>query len=99
MGGMGILAFMRLNVGVGEVGSARARSGWLADALLRACIEWPSAVPMQLISRIDSRSTRCIRRISAHCSTPTTPSSSLDHSDQARLRTRPDDPDPAPGGP
>jgi hypothetical protein len=31
-----------------------------------------------LISRIDSRSTRCMRLISAHCSTPTTPSSSPD---------------------
>src|SRR4051794_28928346 len=52
-----------------------------------------------LISRIENRSTRCMRLISAHCSTPTTPSSSPDQSDQARVRTRPDDPDPAPGGP
>src|SRR3954447_10756416 len=47
-----------------------------------------------LISRIDSRSTRCMRRISAHCSTPTTPFSSLDHSDQTRVRTRSDEPTP-----
>src|SRR3954464_4333407 len=52
-----------------------------------------------LISRIDSRSTRCMRLISAHCSTPTTPSSPPDHTDQARVRTRPDEPDPTPGGP
>ena len=51
-----------------------------------------------LISRIDSRSTRCMRLISAHCSTPTTHTSSPDRSDQASVRTRPDEPDPAPGG-
>ena len=32
-----------------------------------------------------------MRLISAHCSAPTTPSSSPDHHDQARFRTRPDD--------
>src|SRR4051794_26694283 len=47
-----------------------------------------------LISRIDNRSTRCMRLISAHCCTPTTPSSSPDHRDQARVRTRPDEPTP-----
>src|SRR4051794_11851340 len=52
-----------------------------------------------LISRIDNRSTPRMRLTSAHCSTPTTPSSSPDHRDQARVRTRPDEPDPAPGGP
>src|SRR4051794_18900927 len=51
-----------------------------------------------LISRIDNRSTRCMRLISAHCSTPTTPSSSPDHSDQARVQTRPDEPTPRPVG-
>ena len=53
----------------------------------------------RLISRIDSRSTPRNRLISAHCSTPTTRASSrIDHDDQPRVRTRPDDPDPAPGG-
>jgi hypothetical protein len=33
----------------------------------------------RLISRIDSRSTRCMHLISAHCSTPSNASSSLDH--------------------
>src|SRR4051812_12051841 len=51
-----------------------------------------------LISRIDNRSTRCIRLTSAHCSTPTTPSSSPDHSNQTRVQTRPDEPDPTPDG-
>src|SRR4051812_19118760 len=47
-----------------------------------------------LIARIDNRSTPRMRLTSAHCSTPTTPSSSPDHRDQARVRTRPDEPTP-----
>src|SRR3954466_4871128 len=47
-----------------------------------------------LISRIDNRCTPRMRLTSAHCSTPTTPSSSPDHRDQARVRTRPDEPTP-----
>src|SRR3954465_11959090 len=47
-----------------------------------------------LISRIDNRSTPRMRLTPPHCSTPTTPSSSPDHRDQARVRTRPDEPTP-----
>ena len=48
----------------------------------------------RLISRIDSRSTRCIRLISAHRSTPTTHSLRARSPDQARVRTRLDNTGP-----
>src|SRR4051794_26830183 len=50
------------------------------------------------MSRIESRSTRCMRLISAHCSTPTTRLLLARADAQARVRTQPDTPDPAPGG-
>ena len=53
----------------------------------------------RLISRADNPSTRRIRRTSAHCSTPTNPSSSPIATDQTRVKGQPDNTDPTPKWP
>ena len=53
----------------------------------------------RLISRADNPSTRRIRLTTAHCSTPTNPSSSPIDNDPTRVKDRPDESRPAPRWP
>src|ERR687888_827970 len=80
-----------------EAAGALAYFGGVSAANARRTVLRCSPV-RRLISRIDSRSTRCMRLISAHCSTPTTRLLLARADAQARVRTQPDEPDPAPGG-
>ena len=64
----------------------------------RPCHDAPPAAA--LISPLRDAARRSTSRlISAHCSTPTTPSSSPIHTDQTRVTGRPDNTDPTPSGP
>ena len=80
-----------------DLADARTYLGGSAAANARRIVLRCSPVRL-LISRIDNRSTRCMRRISAHCSTPTNRLLLARSPDQTRVRTRPDEPGPAPGG-
>src|SRR3954470_3284324 len=74
---------------------AREYLGGVSNANARRTVLRCSPV-RRLISRIDNRSTRCMRLISAHCSTPTTRLLLARADAQARGRTQPDAPNPTP---
>jgi hypothetical protein len=78
--------------------TARSYLGGASDANARATVS--RANPNDFATcRCDRRSTSTNRRISAHCSTPTTHSSSPDPQDQTSVKAEPDTTAPAPAWP